>query len=171
MSTNKWIVPLLGSVAMAASSVALAQRTAAADTGWYVGAAVGQNDDLDDEMAWKFTAGYQVNRNVSAEFSYSMLGERSPGFGVSAEASAFELVGLYKFPVASQISLYGLLGLARIESEVTAPAPVGTRKDNSTELTLGFGAQYDVSRNLGIRAQYQDYDSSGVISVGVVYKF
>ena len=170
MTQRRWIVALLGSAAMAASSVALAQRTAAADTGWYVGAAIGQNDDFDDEMAWKFTGGYQVNRNVAVEFSYSMLGERSPGFGVSAEASAFEVIGLYKFPVANQISLYGLLGLARIEVEATVPG-LGTRTDDSTELTLGFGAQYDVSRNLGIRAQYQDYDGSGVISVGVVYKF
>lgn len=172
MVKNGWIAAILGAAAMAASSSALAQRAATgADTGWYVGAAVGQNDDLDDEMAWKFTAGYQINRNVAAEVSYSMLGERSPGFGVSAEASAFEVVGLYKFPVANQLSLYGLLGLARIEGEVTAPAPIGTVKDNSTELTFGFGAQYDVSRNLGVRAQYQDYDNSGVISVGVVYKF
>lgn len=170
MIKNRWIAAMLGAAALAISSSALAQRAAPADTGWYVGAAIGQNDDLDDEIAWKFTGGYQINRNISAEFSYSMLGERSPGFGTRVEASALELVGLYKHPVANRISIYGLLGLARIESEVTLPG-FGTRTNDSTELTIGFGAQYDVSRNLGVRAQFQDYDGSGVISVGVVYKF
>ena len=169
------VAALLGATAMTLSSGALAQR--AAETGWYVGGMVGSNDDLDDEMAWKISAGYQINRNLAVELGYTALGEVSVP-GLSAEASAWELIGLYKFPVANKFSVYGLLGFARIEAEATASVTVpgvgtvsATADDSSIELTYGIGVQYDFTPNLGVRAQYQDYDGSAVISAGIVYKF
>jgi opacity protein-like surface antigen len=63
-------------------------------------------------------------------------------------------------------------GIAMVEAEASGFGV--TASDDSTELTFGVGAQYDVSRNLGVRAQWQRYGADedvDVISVGVVFKF
>lgn len=161
------VAAVFGVSAMTMSASVLAQR--AAETGWYVGASLGQNDDLDDAMAWKISAGYQINRNLAVELGYTSLGEKDV-LGVTVEGNAWELIGLYKFPIANQFSVYGLLGFARLEAEAVVPI-LGKVSDTSTELTYGIGVQYDFSPKVGVRAQYQDYDGSAVISAGIVYKF
>ena len=170
---KKWFAAMLGAAAMAMSAGAVAQQ---ADTGWYVGGSFGQSDlDIDKDTAWKISAGYQINRTFSAEVGYTNLGEASESvFGVPAsfEATAWEVIGIGKFPVANQFSVYGLAGIAMVEGEAKALGV--TVSDDSTELTFGVGAQYDVSRNLGVRAQWQRYGANediDVISLGVVWKF
>jgi opacity protein-like surface antigen len=167
MINKGWMAAMLGAAAMTMSASALAQKQS--ETGWYVGGSLGQNDDLDDAMAWKISAGYQITRNLAVELGYSSLGEKDV-LGVTVEGNAWELIGLYKFPIANQFSIYGLLGFARIEAEAVVPT-IGKVSDTSTELTYGLGVQYDFSPKLGVRAQYQDYDGSAVISAGIVYKF
>jgi OOP family OmpA-OmpF porin len=166
---KKWFAAMLGAAAMAVSAGAVAQQ---ADTGWYVGGSIGQSDlDIDKDIAWKASLGYQINRTFSAEVGYTNLGEVSE-LGVTAEATAFEVIGLAKFPVANQLSIYGLAGIAMAEVEVSSP--LGSVSDDSTELTFGVGAQYDFSRNMGARVQWQRYGADediDVISVGVVVKF
>ncbi len=172
MINKKWLAAMLGAAAMTLSAGAMAQ----ADTGWYAGASFGQSDlDIDKDTAWKIFGGYQLNRNLSVELGYTNLGEVSEGVGpfrVSAEATAWEVIGVYKFPVANQLSLYGLAGIAMAEVDFTTP--LGSGSDDSTELTFGFGAQYDFSRNVGLRAQWQRYGADediDVISLGVAVKF
>jgi opacity protein-like surface antigen len=141
-----------------------------------VGASIGQADlDIDKDTAWKASIGYQINRTFAAEVGYTNLGEVSEGVGplsAEAEATAWEVIGIAKFPVANQLSIYGLAGIAMAEVEGRV---LGVSfSDDSTELTFGVGAQYDVSRNLGVRAQWQRYGADediDVISVGVVFKF
>jgi OmpA-OmpF porin, OOP family len=167
MSKNVWLVAVFCAAALV-SEGSLAQ--AKGETGWYIGGSIGKNDDLDDEAAWKIFGGYQVNRNFSVEFGYASLGEASPGFGVRAEATALELVGVYKIPLQNRFSIYGLAGLARVEGEATVPF-FGTISDTDTDLTFGFGVQYDFAPKVSARLQFQDYDDSSVISVGAVYRF
>ena len=176
MTRKEWIAAMFAAAAVLSCGGALAQKQS--DTGWYVSGSIGKNDDLDDEQAWKISGGYRLNRNVAFEFGYASLGEANPGFGVHAEASAWELTGVFSYPLQNQFSIYGLLGLARIETKVSSPVPFfgfsGTSTDTSTELTIGFGGQYDFSPNVGVRAQWQRYDTSNdidVISLGVVYRF
>jgi OOP family OmpA-OmpF porin len=168
MARMGWIAAMFAATAMLLSGGALAQKQS--ETGWYAGVSLGSNDDLDDEPAWKIFGGYQINRNVAFEFGYANLGESSPGFGVSAEASAWELIGLYKLPLQDRFSIYGLASLARVEGKATVPF-FGTVSDTDTDLTFGFGVQYDFSPKVAARLQFQDYDEFSVISVGVVYKF
>jgi len=82
------------------------------------------------------------------------------------------LIGLGKFPLGNQFYVFGLAGLAKIKTESTVS---GLRvSDDSTELTFGFGLQYDFSPKVGARLQWQRYDTSSevdVVSVGVHYRF
>jgi OmpA-OmpF porin, OOP family len=71
-----------------------------------------------------------------------------------------------------RFSLYGLLGIAKVEVEASV---FGVRvSDDSTELTIGLGLQYDFSPQIALRGQWQRYDTSqeiDVLSVGFVYRF
>jgi OOP family OmpA-OmpF porin len=164
MITKQWIAAMLGAAATLLSFGALAQKQAPAPTGWYAGGSVGSADlGPDDDIALKVFGGYQINPTFSVEFGYTDLGDVSVG-GATVEANALELVGLARLPLSDKrFSLYGLLGIARMEFS-----------DDSTELTIGLGAQFDISAELAVRGQWQRYDTNqeiDVLSVGFVYKF
>lgn len=177
MKNKGWIAAMLGAAAMAMSAGALAQQ---GETPWYAGASIGQGDlgIGDTTTAWKIFGGYQINRNFAVEFGYTDLGDTDVASGVpgipnvNLEATAWELIGVGKFPVANQFSIYGLAGFARIEAEASVFGV--SASDTSTELTYGIGAQYDFSPKVGLRAQLQWYDTdetADVMSVGVVVRF
>lgn len=157
---KKWLVAAFGAAAITASAGAFAQ--AMVPQPWYVGAEVGNADfGSDDDTAIKLLAGYQFHRNIAAEVAYGMLYDKG-----GAEANALELVAVGMFPVANQLSILGKFGLAHIDAD---PG------DRNTEITWGIGAQYDFNRNLGLRAQWQRYetdpDEVDLLSVGVIWRF
>ena len=169
MINKEWIAAAFGCAAMLASGGALAQ---ARDVGFYAGASLGSADlGPDDDTAIKVFGGYQINKTFSVEFGYTDLGDVAV-LGQTAKANAWELVGLARFPVGNRVSLYGLLGLAKVDSERSF---LGARtSDDSTELTIGFGGQYDFTPQIGVRGQWQRYDTDqeiDVFSIGFVYKF
>jgi len=170
---------------MALPSIAMAQMMRGdANTGWYAGASVGQSklkdacsgigscDDKD--TAWRILGGYQINRNFAAELGYHDLGKATAGSS-TLKANAWELVAIGAFPVANQFSVYGKLGGYRGEAKAA-----GTKETN-TDLTYGLGVQYDFSRNLGVRGEWQRYKDLGgdsivkfdadVLSVGLLWRF
>jgi len=170
MLNKGWIRALLVCAAMMMSGGALAQKQS--DTGWYAGASLGRADlGPDTDNALKIFGGYQINRSFAAEFGYSDFGDVTVGNN-SVNASAWELIGLGKFPLGNQFYVYGLAGLAKVKAETTV---FGAKvSDDSTELTIGFGLQYDFSPQVGARLQWQRYDTSSeidVVSVGVLYRF
>ncbi len=191
------IAAMLGAAGMAAPAVSMAQ--ARADTGWYLGASVGQSrarhvdcagfSSCDTTAAaFGILGGYQVNRNFAAELGYHDFGRvtRSPpSRRDNIKASAAELVGLGAYPFANAFSVYGKLGAYRAESAISPPlAGLGSdsAKDRNTDLTFGFGAQCDVTREAGVRAEWQRYKNVGgdntggkhdidVISIGLIWRF
>ena len=173
MLKKQWIAAMLGVAAMLLSFCVLAQKQQSqAQTGWYAGGSLGQSDlGPDEDTAIKIFGGYQINRNFAVEFGYTDLGDVSSG-GVTVEANALELVGVGKLPLDNKFSLYGLIGLAKVEAEATV---FGIRvSDDTTELTFGFGAQYDITPQFSVRGQWQRYDTDSeidVLSIGFVYKF
>jgi OOP family OmpA-OmpF porin len=162
--TKKWLVSMLGVVAMTVSAGALAQGTATVP-GFYAGLDVGQTDvGPEDDTGFKIFGGYQFHRNIAAELGYGLLFDKS-----GVELTSIEAVAVGIFPLANQFSLIGKLGFAMLK----AKGPGGSEDD--TELTYGIGAQYDFTRNLGARLQWQRYntdpDDVDFISLGVVWRF
>jgi OmpA-OmpF porin, OOP family len=160
---------LIGAAAiLAVPSVSLAQSRMQ-DTPWYVGADIGQADlGVDEDTAFRILGGYQINRNFAAEISYSDFGDAGTG-SANVKANAWELVGVGSYPLANQFSVFGKLGFALVEVKALGVT------DDKTELTYGFGVQYDFTPKVGIRGQWQRYDTDpnevDVLSIGVVYKF
>jgi OOP family OmpA-OmpF porin len=198
---------VLMAAGMAVSSLTMAQ--AMPEAGWYLGGSFGQaQPDLDcsgttscddKDSSWKIFAGYQMSRNLAVEFGYSNLGEVTattpsfflPGFGtipsanISIESSVWEVSGVGSLPVADRFSFFGRAGLYMADTDVSirfaGPPGVVDDSDDNIGLTLGFGARVDLTRNLGIRAEWQrymdvsagDFDESDVdvMALSLVWRF
>ena len=158
--TKKWVIAVFSAAAMAASTGVLAQQSAAG-AGFYVGLDVGNADfGSDDDTAFKLFGGYQFHPNVAVEAAYGMLYDKG-----GTEANSLEVVAVPMLPVANRLSVFGKFGFAHIDVDP------GDRK---TELTYGVGVQYDATPKIGLRAQWQRYDTDQEIdflSVGLVARF
>lgn len=186
-----------------AAAIALSTSPAfgqmSSDTGWYLGGSLGQSsvdiegcgggvDCEEKDTAWRILGGYQFNSNLAVELGFHQFGDASasgPGGSLDFEANAFELVGVGKIPLSGQFSLYGKAGFYRGETTVSGTTvitgPIEIEETN-TDFTYGLGAQYNLSRQLGIRAEWQRYTGMGddatigesdvdVLSLGVVVRF
>ena len=186
---------LVGFVLTLASAAAAAQ-----DAGFYIGVHIGQAmyretcDDFtgpglscdDKDSAWKVLGGYQFNKHFAAEIGYVDLGTltaRGPGGTLTADVSAFELVAVGSLPVADRFSVYGKLGLYRgeVDGNVNTVLVTGSASETNTDVTFGFGARFDFSKQLGARIEWQRYPSVGgpdtgeddvdLISIGLLFRF
>lgn len=185
---KKLTIALSCAAALAAALPAAAQdqsRMRNALSSVYVGADVGQskfkdacNDSAlqpgcdDKDTAWGLFAGYQFNRNLAAEIAYHDLGSAS-GSGASRDGKTWEIDALGILPLTNQFSAYGKLGGYRGKYQ-------GAGLDNkSNDWTWGLGVQWDFTRNVGVRGEWQQYRNLGsdggpdvnVLRVGALYRF
>jgi len=192
------LAAMLGATVMAAPAASMAQ--ARGETGWYLGGGIGQSQAKDGctgvggpgvscddkDTAYKIFGGYQVNRNFAAEFGYSDLGKvkaSGPLGSVDIKSNAWDLTAVGAFALANQFSVFGRLGFYRSETKLGG---LGSGKKNTTDVTYGGGVQYDFSRNLGVRGEWQRYskvkarnDANGaegdsdvdVLGVSLIYRF
>lgn len=186
---------------LAAATFALPAAAQLRATGLYLGGSLGQAKAKDfcnglsgtgvscddKDTAWKLFAGYQFHPNVAVELGYADLGKAKasdPTAEVSDEATAWDLTAVGSWPVANQFSIYGRFGFYR--SEVKSKVSIsgfGSASDDktTTDITFGLGARYDITRNLGIRAEWQRYNdvkdafdtksNVDVLSIGALYRF
>jgi OOP family OmpA-OmpF porin len=169
------------SAALGFSGSAAAQSNLAS---WYIGGTLGQSDFKDGcqgvggcdkkDTAWGILGGYQFNRNFAAELGYRDLGKASAP-GLETKANAVELVGVGAVPLVDRVSAYGKLGVYRGELKAAGA------KETNSDLTYGAGLQYDFTKQVGVRGEWQRYNNMGggalaktdvdVLSVGVIYRF
>ena len=132
--------------------------------------------------AFRFGGGYQVNQNLAVEASYAMLGNnKASAGGVTAEIkpAALQLSAVGSFPLNQEFSLFAKAGLSRISADMSSTGSA-TQSTTKTGLGYGFGVQYDVTKQMGVRAQYEslgklndtitDFDVS-MFSAGLIFKF
>jgi opacity protein-like surface antigen len=179
---------LLSTVLLLAPAVSVAQ-----ETGFYLGGSIGQMEaegdcpsafscDLKDS-AWKVFAGYRVNRHLAIEGTYADWGEisvRTTAAGVPvtgmSEQTGWGVAGLGILPLGDRFSLFGKLGVmvGERETRVGAPGfPSVVDSDDGSELHFGFGAGFNFTRNLGLRAEWERLEDSeiDVVSIGLQYRF
>ena len=185
---NKLTIAVSCAAALAAALPAAAQdqsRMRTALSSVYVGGDIGQSrfrdacsiNNLgagcdDKDTGWGLFAGYQFNQYLAAELGYHDLGSVSTPLG-SIDGKTLEIVGIGSYPIANQFSVYGKLGGYRGKLE-----GAGSSNTNN-DLTYGLGLQYDFTRNIGARAEWQRYHDMGsgdgvnvdVLRVGALYRF
>ena len=163
-----------------------------ADLGFYAGASVGQSKSDcgnaggscdDKDTAYRIFGGYKFHPNIAVEGGYAPLGQTSaslPGGNITAEANAWDIVGVGSGPLGNNFSILGKLGFYNAEIKLGGAA---SGKKTTTDLTYGIGGQYDFNRNLGLRLEWNRYSgvkfagpSGGdtdidVLSVGALWRF
>jgi OOP family OmpA-OmpF porin len=184
-----------------ASALALSGLLAAtqASAQAFVGASIGQSDVDEDitaglitsgsvdskDNAFKVFGGYMFNRHFGVEGAYVDLGEVSYSgrFGSAAvsggkvEMTGFNVAALGSYPVTEAFSVFGKIGLFIWEAEAsdtTGGVPFSEKTDG-TDISFGLGLNYQFTRNLGVRAEWErfklDEADADLISVGIVWRF
>lgn len=160
----------------------------------YVGASVGQTttdscitgtcDDTD--TAWKIYGGMEMNEYISMEVGYADLGTvdySAPTGSRETHGMIIQLVGTYA--LNPSFTLIGRGGMNILNTEVNgaiAGPPVNNAGDTDVSWSLGLGAQYNFTKSVGLRMEWERYfevgdpDSTGeadidLITAGVVFKF
>ena len=182
--------------ALAACSPALGQ-----DTGFYVGGALGQASyrevcrDFDtlvgvsgafgcsseQATAGKVFAGWRFHRFLAAELSYIDYGEAKATSTIAGAAvtatSAVKAAGisaLGMLPLGESFWVFGRLGLLQTHTSSKSQGAVAASSDHGeTELHVGIGAMFQISRGWALRAEYERVNDSRIdlSSVGVLYRF
>jgi OOP family OmpA-OmpF porin len=181
---SKTFIAVLGVAAAGVALPAVAQMRSPSLSSAYVGGSVGQGEQKFDcgssdcdrkDTAWRLFGGYRFHPNFSAELGYADLGTAKFG-GTDVETKAWDLSALGAFPLGNQFSLFGRLG------GYHATTDAGSLSEDKNGLTYGLGAQYDLNRNLGLRAEWQRYHKVGggdlgqeanadMLSVGALWHF
>lgn len=153
-------------------------------------AAATTKDETD--FSYKLFLGYQFNKYFAVEAGYFNLGEYS--FTTTTVPAAtlrgslknhigtnLDVLGI--LPLADKFSLYGRLGIQTSKttdlfSGVAVPNPAPSK--NKTDYKLGLGAEFDFTKNVGVRGEWERYRVSDgfsgrtdvdVFSASLLYKF
>ena len=167
-------------------SVFVAAPAVAADTGFYAGVKLGSvnygysNVTNNSQAGFGLLGGYAINKYFALEAEYDSLGGFDSATG-TIKGSSFGVSGVGSYPFNEQFSLFGKLGVASSSLKDTAkPGYVGNFTYNNTGLTVGFGGQYNVIKEIGIRVGIDIYpvgdvntntSSALMMYIGGVFKF
>jgi OOP family OmpA-OmpF porin len=138
--------------AAAALSAALLAGPVSAQT--YLGAGAGAARTDTNETSWKLYGGYQFNPAWGFELGYTDLG-RYRGSDISSWSAA----GTGTMALADRWSLFGKLG-------ASSNRPRFSGASDHTGLLAGVGVGYRMTKNIGLRLEYEDFgklsdDSNG----------
>lgn len=109
-------------------------------------------------MSYSLLFGYKVNKNFAAEIGYtSLLSNASiTNTTVTETKNGFEVAGIGSYPINEQFSIYARLGYANLNASYS-PGSSAT----NTGLVYGPGVQYDINKEIGVRAGYNIYNTLG----------
>lgn len=127
----------------AALSAAFIAGPASAEA--YLGAGVGAARTDSNETSWKVYGGVQINPTFGLELGYNDL-RRYRGSNIES----WSLAGTGTLPLNADWSLLGKLGATSNHAHFS---DAGRR----TDLLLGVGVGYRISKNLGVRLEYEDF--------------
>lgn len=167
--------------------------------GGYAGIGVGQSTMKDDSTAlvgtslddsdtgWKLFGGYMFNPNAAVEFAYIDFGEftgSGGGFTDNWEATGISISALGSWPLASEFSLLGKIGATRwdVDDRFTVGGAAFSPSETGTDLSFGIGVQYDFTRQVGARLEWERFNDVGddnttgqsdldLLSASVAYMF
>ena len=138
------------------------------------------------DYGWKVYGGLEVNEYIQMEVGYADLGEAKSSGATSGTAEVngmtIQVVGTYAFNPSFSLIGRGGMNILNLEVNETTAGLSSNEGDTDVAWSLGLGAQYNLSKSVGLRAEWERYfdvgdaDSTGemdvdLISAGVVFKF
>lgn len=146
-------------IAIAAALLAASAVPAMAE-GLYVGGSIAKPDWRGDNIngvsgdssgtGLKVYGGYQFNPNFALEGSAFRLGKLS-GNGGDAKADGVALDAVGMLPFATDWTALAKLGVASVKTRA------GGDSDRSTIPKFGLGVQYNLSKTMAIRGEWERY--------------
>jgi OOP family OmpA-OmpF porin len=146
--------------------------SAAAYSQVYLGASLGNTDAKDfcesrgsacdkTGTAWRAFAGYYFTPSIALEAGFIDLGkttDRDAGSSTKVDRRAADLLGVFAYR-ANRASIFGKVGGYYGQTKLTVEIGGSPSQTNESRggLTFGLGAQYDFTRNLGVRGDWQRY--------------
>ena len=129
----------------------------------------------DADLGFTGALGLQMNRNWAFEVNFIQLGKFSYKYtqGANTQEDVYEVSGwggslLPTIPLTQNFSVFGRLGVLAAQTRTTIrnPAPayngsITPIQVNTTSFLSGFGAQYFLNRDVGIRVEYQNLGKVG----------
>ena len=172
---------VLGAAAMAPAAFSQEQTET---RGFYLGGGVGQFnagiDDVDqidntvdrwseDDTAYKFFAGYRLNRFLGFEVAYVNLGEPSgntvPGFNVDSSVDGFAPYVVGTLPLGPYFEAYGRLGYYFYDATTGVTDTLDNRvefDEESQDLVWGAGIGANLGEKVNLRFEYERFDLKGL---------
>ncbi len=188
MKTRKWTVPAGFALALAMLFPALAS----ADSGFYLGAGVGNaavEVDLadaqfptlpefdEDDAGYKIFGGFTwelPSISLGIEGAYNDFGNpraNVQGFDLSVEPTGISVFGVAALGLGP-IELFGKAGLLAWDADAVIDGTVST--DDGTDPAYGVGLRLNAGR-FQVRGEYELYDVDEadltMLSVGIAYRF
>ncbi len=175
---------------VAVITIALSPLTAIADSGFFLGGAVGSaslNEDFDglnvdsSTTSIRLVAGWRFNDYFAFEGGYHSFGdfEDTVDIGgtptdVSVKADGWTLGGVGSLPVGEKFSLFGRVGAFFWDGDAEVNnITVATPEDSN--LFLGAGAGYAFTEKFSLTGDWTRYEledaASSVFSIGFQYRF
>jgi OmpA-OmpF porin, OOP family len=115
----------------------------------YVGVGVGESKTENNNTSWKVYGGYQIDPIWGVELAYNNLDHRS-----GTDTDNLTLAGTGTLALNQNWSLIGKAGVAANRSS-------GSDFGNHSDLMLGAGVAYNLSKNVGLRLEYEDFGKLG----------
>jgi OmpA-OmpF porin, OOP family len=157
----------------------------AEDSGFYVGASVGQatqsSGSFDGEdTSFRLLGGYSFSPNFALEAGYIDGGKQEDEVGalnLSVDSDGFFATVLTKFPLGNVVALYAKVGYVAYDSTATASnGPMRASETTSDEdLLFGAGLEFRLGENFRLRADYEKVDvpdtAFDIYSIVATYHF
>ncbi len=146
--------------------------------------------DFSNPNAMRISGGYHFSPMFAIEGGYAAIGDSTLNSSTGSATitnAAVQIAAIGTYPVSDTFDLFGKLGVSVNSLKASGTGSMsGLNVNHSTSWSsmIGIGVQYNVNRQLGIRAQYEKFGGftmsnnnqswtvrESLPSVGVVYKF
>ncbi len=180
---NLKLAAALAAVSLATVPAAFAQEPEEI-SGFYIGGGAGQFnahiDDVDDvdatvdewdedDTAYKFFAGYRLNRFLAFELDYINLGEPSgnvvPGFNVDSSVDGFAPYVVGTIPLGRFFEVYGRAGYYFYDATRGVTDTLDNRvefDEESEDFVYGAGVGANIGEKFNVRFEYEKFDIEGL---------
>jgi len=137
-----------------AAAVSAALIAGSASAQMYLGAGAGEARTDTTEASWKAYGGFQFTPTWGLELAYTDLGSYR-----GSDIASWSLAGTGTVPLGERWALLGKLGAA-------ASRPHFTGASDRTDMLIGIGVGYSLTKNLGLRLEYEDFGKLSKVSTG-----
>lgn len=156
-------------------ATAVATPAAAGDGPLYIGAEVGKDH-------FGVLGGFKINDMFAVEMNYNQFDDEKVDLlwmTTEIEAWSFGVSGVGTFPIAAVpgLSVFGKLGLERVEVETTITTDtwfgttVLSAKNDDIDFTASGGAQYEITSDFSVRGGIHFKGAADSVYLNAIYQF